>query len=80
MAEARPRRRGRMSYLQIANDLEGRIADGEWAVDEPIPSYSELAGGYKVSVATVARAISLLRDRGAVYGRPGLGVFVAEEE
>lgn len=74
------RRRRSWTYLAIANDLEGRIADGEWEVDEQLPSYNQLATAYKVSFATVARAIAILRDRRVVYGHPGKGTFVAEEE
>jgi GntR family transcriptional regulator len=76
----RRKRGGGLSYLQMANHLEGRIADGEWEVDDQLPSYAQLARMYGVSVSTVARAISLLRDRRVVYGHPGLGVFVAEEQ
>lgn len=81
MPAAPRRKRGAgLSYLQLANQIEGRIADGEWEVDDQLPSYAQLAKMYGVSVSTVARALALLRDRGAVYGHPGLGVFVAEEE
>lgn len=74
------RRRAPLSYLQIADDLEGRIVDGEWAVHARLPSYTQLATEYGVSFSTIARAVAILRDRGTVYGRPGAGVFVAEEE
>jgi len=67
-----------LSYREIADDLAARIGLGEYPRGMALPSYKQLSDIYGVSVATVARAIGLLRDRGLVYGEPGRGVFVAE--
>lgn len=67
-----------MSYRQIADDIDKRIALGEYRPGQELPSYPELAGLYSVSRATAARAYALLKDRGSVVGSPGRGVFVAE--
>jgi len=71
----------RLTYQQIAADLAARIAAGEYdAADGLLPSYAKLADLYSVSVATVQRAIALLRDRGVVVGIPGRGVYVTDPE
>jgi GntR family transcriptional regulator len=64
------------TYRELAEDLHQRIETGEYATDEQIPSYRRLAELYGVSVSTVQRALSLLRDRGVVVGQPGRGVYV----
>lgn len=68
----------RMTYAQIANDLEARIEAGEYQPGQQLPSYEELKKLYSVSYATVARAVALLRDRELVDGSPGRGTFVRE--
>lgn len=67
-----------LDYRGIADDLAARIAAGEYQPGQPIPSYSQLAEMYSVSVSTAQRAVALLRDRGAVVGAQGRGVFVRE--
>ncbi len=67
-----------LTYRQIADDLAARIGNGEFPPGTALPSYRQLSEIYSVSVATIARAISLLHDRGAVYGEVGRGVFVAD--
>ncbi|WP_341717870.1 GntR family transcriptional regulator [Micromonospora sp. FIMYZ51] len=69
-----------LSYADIAADIAARIAAGEYAPGSKLPSYAELADLYSVSVSTAARSVALLRDRGAVVGAPGRGVFVREPE
>lgn len=68
----------RLSYREIANDIEARIRTGEYPPGSELPSYARLADLYSVSRATVTRAYGLLRDRRLVYGEQGRGVFVAE--
>jgi len=70
----------RLTYQGIADDLADRIKHGEYPPDQQIPSYTQLAALYGVSVATAQRAVALLRDRGLVVGVAGIGVFVAPEE
>jgi GntR family transcriptional regulator len=67
-----------LSYRGIADDLAARIELGEYPRGTTLPSYKQLSEIYGVSVATIARAISLLHDRDLVYGEPGRGVFVAD--
>ena len=70
----------RLTYGQIADDLAARIASGEYPVESKLPSYPQIAALYDVSYATAHRAITLLRDRGLVYGEPGRGVFVRDTD
>lgn len=66
------------SYMQIADDLAERIAKGEYADGEKLPSYSNLAELYSVGTTTARDAYRELRARGLVVGIPGKGVFVRE--
>lgn len=67
-----------LSYVDIAADITSRIEAGEYEPGSKLPSYSQLAELYSVSLSTAARAVALLRDRGVVLGSPGRGVFVKE--
>jgi GntR family transcriptional regulator len=66
-----------MSYLAIADDIRARVTTGEYRPGERLPSYAQLADLYSVSLATVRRAVRLLRQQGVVEGYPGKGVYVA---
>lgn len=69
----------RMNYRGIADDLTRRINAGEWKPGERIPTTDAVASEYDVSETTAYRALSLMADRGVVYGEPGRGRFVAEQ-
>ena len=63
-------------YRRIADDLATKMKSGELTPGTKLPSTSELADQYGVSVATAYRAVSLLHDRELVVGQPGRGVYV----
>jgi DNA-binding transcriptional regulator YhcF (GntR family) len=44
---------------------------------QPLPSVRVLAEQYKVSTATVTKAVKRLKESGEVQSRPGWGVFKA---
>jgi GntR family transcriptional regulator len=69
-----------LDYRGIANDIAARIAAGEYPPGAKIPSYSQLAKLYSVSISTAQRAVIVLRERGLVVGAQGRGVFVRERE
>ena len=69
-----------LDYRGIANDIEARIANGEYPPGTKIPSYSQLAKLYSVSISTAQRAVIVLRERGLVVGAQGRGVFVRERD
>ncbi len=70
----------RLSYVEIAADLEARIAAGEYPPGSLLPSYSKLGAIYSVSVTTAQSALRLLRERGLTRSEVGRGTYVAEKD
>jgi GntR family transcriptional regulator len=62
------------AYIQVARDVERRIADGE--ITAKLPSERALAEEYGVAYTTVRRAMEELRERGVIITRHGRGTFV----
>lgn len=73
--------RGRPDYVwrQIADDIRADIESGALPERAKVPSGPELAEIYSVANATIANAISALRDEGVVVVLRGRGTFVAEK-
>lgn len=63
-------------YVQIADDIAGKIARGEYQPDARLPSEIDLAAEYGAARMTVRRAVRELRDRGLVRTVIGKGTFV----
>ena len=68
----------RPMYLQIMEQVRRRIAVGDWAPGQEIPSIRALAARVQVSVITVKRAYLELERDGVIVTRQGKGSFVAE--
>jgi GntR family transcriptional regulator len=68
----------RPMYLQIMEQISHRVAVGDWAPGQEIPSIRALAVELKVSVITVKRAYLELEHAGVIVTRQGRGTFVAE--
>ncbi|MCP2638414.1 GntR family transcriptional regulator [Microbacterium sp. HD4P20] len=68
---------GRALFLQIAESVEDAIIDGSLAEEAQAPSTNELAGFYRINPATAAKGIAMLADKGVLYKRRGIGMFVA---
>lgn len=66
-------------YLQIMQQIKQRIAVGDWAAGQPIPSIRQLAVDIGVSVITVKRAYLELEREGAIVTRQGKGCFVSSD-
>jgi GntR family transcriptional regulator len=64
-------------YLQLKELLVGGLESGEWRPGETIPSESELAARFGVSLGTVRKAIDALVVDNLVIRRQGKGTFVA---
>ena len=64
-------------YQAIADDLLGRIANGEYAPGNRLPSEAQLCADYGVSRGTAVRAVEQLVSDGIVSRRQGAGSFVA---
>ncbi|HEV7667148.1 MAG TPA: GntR family transcriptional regulator [Thermoanaerobaculia bacterium] len=70
---------GRPMYLQIIEQIKQRIAVGDWARGEEIPSIRQLAVALQVSVITVKRAYLELEREGVIVTRQGKGSTVAAD-
>lgn len=68
---------GKALFLQIAESVEDSIVDGSLAEEEQAPSTNELAAFYRINPATAAKGVSMLVEKGVVYKRRGIGMFVA---
>jgi GntR family transcriptional regulator len=62
------------AYLQVADDVQRRIDNGE--ITEKLPAERALAEEYGVAYTTVRRAMEILRERGVIITRQGRGTFV----
>ena len=68
---------GRPLFLQIAERVEDSIVDGSLAEEAQAPSTNELAAFYRINPATAAKGVNMLVDKGVLYKRRGIGMFVA---
>ncbi|MEM0929329.1 MAG: GntR family transcriptional regulator [Pseudomonadota bacterium] len=64
-------------YIQIANNLRTKIADGNIDIGEALPSEREISVLTGASRVTVRKAIESLVTEGLLYRRQGSGTFVA---
>ena len=64
------------AYRQIADRLRERIASGELAPGDRLPSEAELMDTYSAARATVRQAVGVLRSEGLVVAEQGRGAFV----
>src|SRR5262250_1615365 len=69
----------RPMYLQIMEQIKQRIAVGDWATGQAIPSIRQLAVDIGVSVITVKRAYLELEREAVIVTRQGKGCFVASD-
>ncbi|GHG82807.1 GntR family transcriptional regulator [Streptomyces griseocarneus] len=67
-----------LKYEEIAESLRRRIAAGEFAPGEIMPSGRDLAEQWTVSRATAIKAMDVLRNDGLVEARQGTGFVVTE--
>ena len=67
-------------FIQIAQWLEDRIVTGQIQADEQIPSTTELSQVLKINPATVRKGVNLLVEKGLVYKKRGMGMYVAEHK
>jgi GntR family transcriptional regulator len=66
-------------YLQIMEQVRQRIAVGDWAQSQEIPSIRQLAVTLRVSVITVKRAYLELEREGIIVTQQGKGSIVAPD-
>lgn len=63
-------------YLQISEMVEDEILRGILVEEEQVPSTTELSKFYKINPATAAKGINILVDKGILYKKRGIGMFV----
>ena len=63
-------------YAQIAAELRDRIAAGEMAQGDRVPSTREITRRWGVAMATATKALTALREEGLVRPIPGVGTVV----
>lgn len=64
-----------MPVERVAADLRKRVQAGEWVHEQALPSVSALAEHYRVTRATISRALKTLSDEGLLLVRPRWGTF-----
>lgn len=65
-------------FLQIAERIENDIIEGRLAEEAQVPSTHQFVAFYQINPATAAKGVNLLVERGILYKRRGLGMYVAE--
>ncbi|WP_243228694.1 GntR family transcriptional regulator [Microbacterium sp. CIAB417] len=67
---------GKALFLQIAEQIEDSIVDGSLEEETKAPSTNELAAFFRINPATAAKGVAMLTDKGVLYKRRGIGMFV----
>ncbi|MQY02672.1 winged helix-turn-helix domain-containing protein [Actinomadura macrotermitis] len=63
-------------YLQVADIIEARIADGTYPANTPVPSVRGIREEFDVSARTAEAALAVLKERGLVVSAVGKGTYV----
>jgi len=71
---------GEPIYRQIVEAIKYKVASGQLALDERLPSIRALAEKLKINPRTVVKAYEELQHAGLVVMRHGQGVFVAANQ
>lgn len=64
-------------YIQISEMIEQDILRGIILEEERVPSTNELAKLYSINPATAAKGVNILVDKGIMYKKRGIGMFVS---
>ncbi|WP_082795419.1 GntR family transcriptional regulator [Alkalihalobacillus trypoxylicola] len=65
-------------YVQIAEWLETEIIHEHFQMDEKVFSQYQLAEMFTINPATAAKGLNILVDKGILYKKRGLGMFVTK--
>lgn len=63
-------------FLQISEGIEDAVVSGAFPEGGQIPSITEFSVMYKINPATANKGINLLVDKGIVFKKRGVGMFV----
>ncbi|GEM_PF-208932 len=64
-------------YKQIVSRIEYLAASGKLPPDTQLPSLAELSEQLNVSPETIKKSYALLKDKGKVYAKQGVGYFIS---
>lgn len=64
-------------FIQIAEQIEDEILRGVYPEDTQVPSTNELAAFHRINPATAQKGLQMLTEKGTLYKRRGVGMFVA---
>ncbi|MET8050561.1 winged helix-turn-helix domain-containing protein [Streptosporangium sp. NPDC005286] len=64
-------------WVQVAEVLKARIADGTYRPDTRLPSQHEMVREFDIAPNTAQKVLTKLRGEGVAYSVPGVGTFVA---
>ena len=65
-------------FIQVAEVIEDAILSGTFEEETQIPSTTEFSVSYKINPATALKGINILVDKGLVYKKRGVGMFVCD--
>lgn len=65
-------------YERVRWQIQVLLTENEWDKDTPLPTESELADRYQVSVGTVRKAVEKLVEDGVLFKQQGRGTFLKQ--
>lgn len=63
-------------YIQMSEWIEENILTGVFPEETQIPSTTEISSMYRINPATALKGVNILVDKGIIYKKRGLGMFV----
>ncbi|SDN19295.1 GntR family transcriptional regulator [Alkalicoccus daliensis] len=64
-------------FHQVEKRISDNIVSGKLTTDDQVPSTNQFAKHYQINPATAAKGINRLVDKGILYKKRGVGMFVA---
>ncbi len=64
-------------FQQLAAKIAGDIVAGTYPEETAVPSASDFAVFYTINPATASKGVNVLVERGVLYKKRGIGMFVA---
>ncbi|GAB3663035.1 hypothetical protein GCM10027591_14120 [Zhihengliuella somnathii] len=76
--EARRVAESKPLFQQLAEQIESGVLDGTYTEEAQVPSTNEFAAFLRINPATANKGINLLVDKGILYKKRGIGMFVTQ--
>lgn len=65
-------------FQQISDYISDSIIDGAFLEGEQVPSTNQFAAHFQINPATAAKGINQLVEKGILFKKRGIGMFVAD--